>query len=169
MTGRRKQTDDPPIRTYRAQIGNRTVAIPAQGQAASDATIKILIVDDEPKNLIVLGKRAGRSSLPARAPPHRRRALLALMKEEFALLILDVKMPDMTGLEFAQMVKQRKQTEQIPIIFLTAYYSEDQHVLDGYSTGAVDYLHKPVNAPVLRSQGRDLRQHLSPGAGRWNA
>ncbi len=79
-------------------------------------------------------------------------ALLALMAQEFALLILDVRMPSMTGFELAQLIKQRKKTEQIPIIFLTAYYNEDQHVLEGYSSGAVDYLYKPINAPVLRSK-----------------
>jgi PAS domain S-box-containing protein len=50
------------------------------------------------------------------------------------------------------MIKQRKKTSQIPIIFLTAYFSEDEHVLEGYHTGAVDYLHKPINAAVLRSK-----------------
>ena len=50
------------------------------------------------------------------------------------------------------MVKQRKKTADVPIIFLTAYYSEDQHILEGYGTGAVDYLHKPVNPTILRSK-----------------
>ena len=75
-------------------------------------------------------------------------ALLALVAEEFALLILDIRMPGMTGFELAQMIKERKKTARVPIIFLTAYYNEDQHVLEGYGTGAVDYLHKPVN-PVF--------------------
>ena len=74
------------------------------------------------------------------------------MAQEFALLILDVRMPAMTGFELAQLIKQRKKTEHIPIIFLTAYYNEDQHVLEGYSSGAVDYLYKPINAPILRSK-----------------
>ena len=61
-------------------------------------------------------------------------------------------MPGVSGIELAQMIKKRKKTSQVPIIFLTAYYSEDQHVLDGYGAGAVDYLHKPVNPAVLRSK-----------------
>jgi signal transduction histidine kinase len=61
-------------------------------------------------------------------------------------------MPDMTGFELAKMIKERKKTAQVPIIFLTAYYNEDQHVLEGYGSGAVDYLHKPVNAAILRSK-----------------
>ena len=79
-------------------------------------------------------------------------ALLALVAEEFALLVLDIQMPGMSGFELAQMIKQRKKTAGVPIIFLTAYYSEDQHVLEGYGTGAVDYLHKPINPAILRSK-----------------
>ena len=79
-------------------------------------------------------------------------ALLALMADEFAVLVLDVHMPGMTGFELAQMIKERKKTARIPIIFLTAYYNEDQHILEGYGSGAVDYLHKPVNPAVLRSK-----------------
>ena len=79
-------------------------------------------------------------------------ALLALFVDEFALLILDIRMPGMTGFELAQMIKERKKTAEVPIIFLTAYYNEDQHVLEGYGTGAVDYLHKPVNPAILRSK-----------------
>jgi len=74
------------------------------------------------------------------------------MADEFALLVLDVQMPGMSGFELAQMIKERRKTARIPIIFLTAYYNEDQHVLEGYGSGAVDYLHKPVNPPVLRSK-----------------
>ncbi|MEO6565686.1 MAG: response regulator, partial [Casimicrobiaceae bacterium] len=79
-------------------------------------------------------------------------ALLALVNEEFALLILDIRMPGMTGFELAQIIKGRRKTARVPIIFLTAYYNEDQHVLEGYDSGAVDYLHKPINAAVLRSK-----------------
>ena len=114
--------------------------------------VNILIVDDEPKNLAVLESvlddpgyrlvRAGSGS----------EALLALMAEEFAVLVLDVRMPEMTGFELAQLIKERRKTARIPIIFLTAYYNEDQHVLEGYVSGAVDYLHKPINAAVLRSK-----------------
>jgi signal transduction histidine kinase/DNA-binding response OmpR family regulator len=58
----------------------------------------------------------------------------------------------MNGLELAQMIKQRKRTASLPIIFLTAYYSDESHVVEGYSTGAVDYLHKPINPTILRSK-----------------
>jgi signal transduction histidine kinase len=118
----------------------------------TEAPINILIVDDEPKNLTVLETvldSPGYRLVRAQSPDE---ALLALVAEEFALLILDIQMPGMTGFELAQTIKSRKKTARIPIIFLTAYYNEDQHVLEGYGSGAVDYLVKPVNAAVLRSK-----------------
>jgi PAS domain S-box-containing protein len=114
--------------------------------------INILLVDDEPKNLTVLESilQDPRYRLVKAASADE--ALLALVAEEFGLLILDIQMPDMNGFELAQMIRQRKKTAEVPIIFLTAYYNEDQHVIEGYESGAVDYLHKPVNAPILRSK-----------------
>jgi PAS domain S-box-containing protein len=114
--------------------------------------INILIVDDEPINLTVLETVLEDPAYKLVRAESVDQALMALMTNEFALLILDVRMPGMTGFELATLIKQRKKTEQIPIIFLTAYYNEDQHVLEGYSSGAVDYLHKPINATVLRSK-----------------
>jgi len=114
--------------------------------------ISILIVDDEPKNLTVLQSVLDDPRYRLVRAESAEEALLALVAEEFALLILDIRMPGMTGFELAQMIKERKKTAQVPIIFLSAYYSEDQHVLEGYSTGAVDYLHKPVNPVILRSK-----------------
>ena len=117
-----------------------------------DQPINILIVDDEPRNLMVLESILGDGDYRLIRAHTADQALLALVDKEFALLILDIRMPGMTGFELAQMIKGRKKTSQIPIIFLTAYYNEDQHVLAGYGTGAVDYLHKPVNPAVLRSK-----------------
>ena len=118
----------------------------------NDLPINILIVDDEPKNLTVLETvldDPGYRLVRAESADH---ALRALVVEEFALLILDIRMPGMTGIELAQMIKERKKTARIPIIFLTAYYNEDQHVLEGYRIGAVDFLLKPVNPAILRSK-----------------
>ena len=114
--------------------------------------VNILIVDDEPKNLMVLETVLDDPGYRLIRANSGDQALLALMTHEFAVLVLDVRMPGMTGFELAQLIKQRKKTARVPIIFLTAYYSEDQHILEGYGSGAVDYLHKPVNAAVLRSK-----------------
>ena len=125
----------------------------AIAEAAVDAdAVNILIVDDEPKNLTVLESVLDDPSYRLIRANSGEQALLALMAHEFAVLVLDVRMPGMTGFELAAIVKERKKTARIPIIFLTAYYNEDQHMMEGYGSGAVDYLHKPVNPGVLRSK-----------------
>ena len=125
---------------------------PAAPPAPDAAPINILIVDDEPGNLVVLETLLDDPGYRLVRANSAEQALLALLAEDFALLILDIGMPGMSGLELARMIKLRKKTAAIPIIFLTAYYNEDANVLEGYGTGAVDYLHKPVNVAILRSK-----------------
>jgi two-component sensor histidine kinase/CheY-like chemotaxis protein len=120
--------------------------------ARDDDTVNILIVDDEPKNLTVLETVLDAPRYRVIRAESAERALLALLEFEFAILILDVQMPNITGFELAQMIKERKKTSEVPIIFLTAYYNEDQHVIEGYDSGAVDYLLKPINPAILRSK-----------------
>ncbi len=129
------------------------VAGPSPAAASpSDELISILLVDDEPRNLTVLQSVLEDPGYRLVCAESAEQALLALVVEEFALLVIDIQMPGMSGFELAQMIKQRKKTAGVPIIFLTAYYSEDRHVLEGYGTGAVDYLHKPINPAILRSK-----------------
>jgi signal transduction histidine kinase len=122
------------------------------GSNRAEEPISILLVDDEPKNLAVLESVLSNPNYRLVRAESADQALMALIVEEFALMILDIQMPDMNGFELAQMIKQRKRTAAVPIIFLTAYYSEESHVVEGYSTGAVDYLHKPINPTILRSK-----------------
>lgn len=128
--------------------------MPATSQRAAQETapINILIVDDDPKNLTVLETVLADPSYQLVRAGSGDEALLALIDHEFALIILDIQMPGMNGFEVAQLIKKRKKTAHVPIIFLTAYYNEDVHLLEGYDTGAVDYLYKPVNPAVLRSK-----------------
>ena len=114
--------------------------------------VNILIVDDEPRNLAVLESILDDPGYRLVRATSGDEALLALVNDDFAALVLDVQMPGMSGFELAQMVKERRKTARIPILFLTAFYNDDQHVLEGYGSGAVDYLHKPVNPAVLRSK-----------------
>ena len=79
-------------------------------------------------------------------------ALLALLEQEFAAIILDIKMPGMGGLELAELIKKRRRTRHVPILFLTAHMLDERDVLRGYGSGAVDYLTKPVHADILRSK-----------------
>jgi signal transduction histidine kinase len=142
--------DQPPLPRTSPEVSS--VISPADPLAGAVDRVNILIVDDEPKNLMVLETVLDDPGYRLIRANSGEQALLALMAHEFAVLVLDVRMPGMTGFELAQMVKERKKTARVPIIFLTAYFNEDQHILEGYGTGAVDYLHKPVNAAVLRSK-----------------
>jgi two-component sensor histidine kinase/DNA-binding response OmpR family regulator len=120
--------------------------------SSDDERINILIVDDEPRNLMVLELILDDPAYHLVRAETADQALLALLADHFALLILDISMPGVTGFELAKMIKERKKTSRVPIIFLTAYYNDDQHVMQGYGAGAVDYLHKPVNPDILRSK-----------------
>jgi len=75
-----------------------------------------------------------------------------MLHDEFALLILDIHMPRVTGFDLAQMIRKQKETASVPIIFLTACYKDQEHVTSGYDAGAVDYLEQPVDPVVLRSK-----------------
>lgn len=115
-------------------------------------TVSILLVDDEDRNLDVLESilQSPDYRLVRALGPDE--ALKALVSETFALLVLDVRMPAMSGIELARIIKQRRKTQHVPIIFLTAYYQEDAEIELGYTAGAVDYLMKPCNPAILRSK-----------------
>ncbi len=119
---------------------------------SAEELTNILIVDDEPANLLVLESVLADPTYRIVRALSADQALLALMSQEFAVMVLDIQLPDMNGIELAQMIKERKRNAHLPIIFLTAYFDQDQYRLQGYGSGAVDYLHKPVNPAVLRSK-----------------
>jgi len=129
----------------------QTIAPPTKAKPAA-GTVNILLVDDEPRNLDVLQSILTAPDLrlvPTTTPDD---ALLALVHDEFACIILDIQMPSMSGIELARIVKTRKRNQHIPIIFLTAYFLEEKDILQGYGAGAVDYLTKPINPQILRSK-----------------
>ncbi|HWL17874.1 MAG TPA: response regulator [Opitutus sp.] len=114
--------------------------------------VNILLVDDEVRNLDVLESLLHSPDYHLVRALTAERALMLLLDGEFAAIVLDIHMPDMSGIELASLIKQRRRTQHIPIIFLTAYFQEDKDVLEGYGSGAVDYLTKPVNPQILRSK-----------------
>ena len=114
--------------------------------------VKVLIVDDEGRNLDALEvmlQPTGCTSIRATSADE---ALLALLRHDFAAMILDIKMPGMSGIELANLIKQRRRTQYVPILFLTAHLVDDDDILRGYGVGAVDYLSKPVKGDILRSK-----------------
>ena len=112
----------------------------------------ILIVDDVPANLMAMEavlQPLGQRVVPARSGQE---ALRALLDEEFAVILLDVTMPDMDGFETAQLIRDRNKTRGVPIIFLTALHGNDEYITKGYARGAVDYLIKPFDPDILRAK-----------------
>jgi PAS domain S-box-containing protein len=118
----------------------------------SNTEIKLLIVDDYRSNLDALEVMLEPSGCTMIRAQSADEALLALLQHEFAAMIIDIMMPGMGGIELARLVKQRKRTQHVPILFLTAHSVEERDVLLGYGVGAVDYLSRPINPDILRSK-----------------
>ena len=118
----------------------------------SEARASILLVDDIPANLLALEgvlDPLGHRLVKARSGEE---ALRHLMYEDFALVLMDVQMPEMDGFQTVALIKQRPKTIRIPIIFITAIAKEARHISAGYEYGAVDYITKPFDAEILRAK-----------------
>src|SRR3984957_7798289 len=123
-------------------------------QEPSPATIRanVLIVDDREGNLVALEAilhPLGQNVVRAKSGTD---ALRHLLKDEFALILMDVQMPDLNGFETTNLIKSRLKCRYIPIIFITAVSTELKYVYRGYEAGAVDYISKPFNPEILRSK-----------------
>lgn len=114
--------------------------------------VNILLVDDEVRNLDVLESILASPAYRLVRTQTAQAALMALIEGEFAVIVLDIQMPGTNGIELAHLIKQRKRTQHIPIIFLTAYFQEDKDIIQGYEVGAVDYLTKPIDSKILKSK-----------------
>ncbi|MBT5954880.1 response regulator [bacterium] len=113
---------------------------------------KILIVDDRKENLIALSHLLKPIDTELLLAKSGREALSLVLQHEFAIILLDVQMPEMDGFEFADLIRGNKKTKGIPIIFITASNKEEKHVLKGYKYGAIDYIFKPVEPTILISK-----------------
>src|SRR5688572_19874526 len=114
--------------------------------------VRILIVDDHPENLLALEailQPTGHTLVRANSGTE---ALKAVLRQEFALILMDVAMPDLDGYETVELIRSRERSKHTPVIFLTANVRSDSHVFKGYSVGAVDYLFKPFVPEVLLSK-----------------
>jgi len=113
---------------------------------------RILMVDDRPENLLALEAILGVFDHELVRASSGDEALKALLTGDFAVILLDVAMPGMDGLETAAHIKRRERTRDVPIIFLTAVHPDAEHAFRGYSAGAVDYVPKPFDPWVLRAK-----------------
>src|SRR5947209_14395265 len=102
--------------------------------------VKILMVDDRPHNLIALESILQELGQELVKAVSGREALKRLLEDDYAVILLDVQMPDMDGFETASMIRSRDRSRHTPIIFLTAINKTDYHVAKGYAVGAVDYI-----------------------------
>src|SRR5579862_4261051 len=118
---------------------------------ANGGYTKILLVDDSPENLVSLEaalEGLGQEIVTARSGME---ALRRLLEDDYAAILLDVKMPEMDGFQTAELIRARRRSRHTPILFLTAYKNEE-HLFRGYDLGAVDFLFKPIVPEILRSK-----------------
>jgi CheY-like chemotaxis protein len=123
-----------------------------QSTSEEKGVVNILIVDDRPENLLVL---EGILNLPGYRLTKARsgkETLRLVLKADFAMILLDVRMPVMDGFETAALIRQREKTRDIPIIFISAEYSAKDHIKRGYALKAVDFLIKPFDPDRLRAR-----------------
>src|SRR5450432_322281 len=113
---------------------------------------KILLVDDQPKNLLALSAMLEPLGQEVVQASSGKEALRHLLREDFALVLLDVQMPVLDGYEVAELIRSREKSRAVPIIFLTAIHRDQRLVARAYTVGAVDYILKPIEPEILRSK-----------------
>ncbi|MBT3755088.1 MAG: response regulator, partial [Candidatus Cloacimonetes bacterium] len=113
---------------------------------------KILIVDDKVQNLISLEVLLEDMNVDFVRALSGQEALEKTLSTDFALALLDVQMPEMDGFETVELMRQVKKTKNLPVIFVSAIYSEDFHIIKGIESGAVDFISKPIIPEILRGK-----------------
>jgi PAS domain S-box-containing protein len=116
--------------------------------------IPVLLVDDRPENLTALEALLEDMGLDIFKATSGNEALSLSLRHDFAIVLMDVRMPDMDGYETAELMRANQKTSRLPIIFVTAAMKDTEHQFKGYEAGAFDYLLKPIEATVLRSKIR---------------
>ncbi|HEX8165787.1 MAG TPA: response regulator [Beijerinckiaceae bacterium] len=134
----------PPVQVERA-------AAPP-GFAVAPVMAKILVADDDPRNLFAVEEMLRGPGIEIVLADSGEEVLRHVLKDDFAVILLDVRMPRIDGYELAAMIRARPRSSRIPIIFLTAYNKDELHVFRGYSAGAVDYVFKPIETLILKSK-----------------
>ncbi|PBC63821.1 response regulator [Streptomyces sp. Tue6028] len=121
-------------------------------EATTGERASILLVDDMEDNLIALEAVLGSLNEPLVRARSGEEAMKALLRQRFAVVLLDIRMPGMDGFETAANIKRLDQTKDVPIIFLTGTDADAGYAFRGYATGAADYLTKPFDPWVLRAK-----------------
>ncbi|HEX5055525.1 MAG TPA: response regulator [Gammaproteobacteria bacterium] len=130
----------------------------------SESPADILVVDDNKSNLVAIEAALGELGRRLVKVQSGQEALRQLLTRDFALIILDVQMPGMDGFETARLIRRRERNRYVPIIFITAYNSNDEEILQGYRLGASDFLFKPIVPEILTAKAKvfvDLQQRTT--------
>ncbi len=114
--------------------------------------VNILMVDDHPENLLALEAVLTSPNYNLISAHSGKEALKCMLQYDFAVILLDVQMPGLNGFDTAKLIKAREKTKNIPIIFITAISQEMEHVHQGYSVGAIDYIFKPFQPETLKKK-----------------
>lgn len=118
----------------------------------NNAKPKILVVDDTPANIVAMRSVLKDIEVDIYEADSGKEALMHCLKNDFSVALLDVQMPEMDGYEVAELMRSSARSKYVPIIFVTAKDSDDADKIQGYETGAVDYITKPINTTILRSK-----------------
>ncbi|WP_170229776.1 response regulator [Polyangium fumosum] len=139
-------------------MGEKRAGRPGPWEHEEDGTVihlptpKVLIVDDTPANLLAFEAALEPLGYEIVKAASGRDALRYLLTMEVSLVLMDVQMPDMNGIETVKLIKQSRRHRYIPILFITAVHRSMSFILEGYETGAVDYVLKPCQPSILRSK-----------------
>ena len=142
MNGRMPSVPPPPI-----VIGGIGQPVEADAPPA-----RILMVDDHAPNLMALAAILDPLGQDLVLANSGEEALRHLLESDFALILMDVQMPGIDGIQTAKLIKERPRNRHIPIIFLTAIQKDPSYIFRGYKEGAVDYLLKPFDPEILRAK-----------------
>nr|WP_028390337.1 PAS domain S-box protein [Bacillus cihuensis] len=137
----------------------QTLDLPEHETTRNETTsqkVNILMVDDYPKNLLALEAVLNSSEYNLVSARSGEEALKCVLKQDFAVILLDVQMPGLDGFETAKLIKEREKSKYISIIFITAISQTTEHVLRGYSLGAVDYIFKPFHPETLKMKVQEF-------------
>jgi CheY-like chemotaxis protein len=122
----------------------------------TESQTNLLLVDDHPENLLALEELLRALNLNVVKAASGAEALRHLLEQDFAVVVLDVEMPGIDGLETAVLIHQREKTRHLPVLFTTAHQQTSKHVLQGYAVGLADFIFKPIHPDILLAKVRLL-------------
>ncbi|MFC7394635.1 PAS domain S-box protein [Scopulibacillus cellulosilyticus] len=143
-------------RNILSQVPPKVQAKEEKEEETSYEKVNILIVDDHPENLLALEAVLKSENYYLVKANSGEEALKYVLKQDFAVILLDVQMPGLNGFETAKLIKKREKSKNIPIIFITAINQTIESVLQGYNVGAVDYIFKPFHPEKLKLKVREF-------------